>query len=45
MEKIGYVPRPVQVDPNIYMVQAQASPATQMMAHHFAQAATQVAEQ
>lgn len=26
MESINYVPRPVQVDPNVYMVQAQATP-------------------
>lgn len=43
MEAVGYVPQPVAFDPNIYAVQAQATPASQMMAHHLAQAATGMA--
>lgn len=45
MESINYVPRPVQVDQAVYMMEQRATPAQQIVGHAFAQAATQMAVQ
>lgn len=36
MESINYVPRPVQVDQTVYMMEQKATPAQQIVGHAFA---------
>lgn len=40
MESINFVPAPVQINQNFMAVQAQPSPATQIIGHHMQAAAT-----